>query len=238
MSWVVDAAPKPHAGSSDGDTAIEHQGEVMTWSVLVWFTRQRGTKNWICDGLVTFRRAANGLLCARGHRTSRFSAPLVLSLGNGGSRLKQSTTRLKFAWLASVSGTYDVESNEIPKSNHTKSKRSLKKGFFSNSSISFIRFFRIPIPKRLLGDSLFDQSDLNQSERKKYFRHEIKIIFVNIGFKAVSYAVRFRASDLYVSISKTNGPAYAVQMCKNRQGMIRFENPIRAKIRRLGSSDF
>ena len=44
--------------------------------------------------------------------------------------------------------------------------------------------------------------------------------------KAVSYAVRFRASDLYFSISKTNEPAYAVQICKIRPGIFRFENPM------------
>ena len=48
------SAPKPHAGSSDGDTAIELLCEVVTWSVLVWFARQRGMKNWVCDGLVIF----------------------------------------------------------------------------------------------------------------------------------------------------------------------------------------
>ena len=43
-----------HTGCSDGDTAIELQSEVVTWSVLVWFARQRGMKNWVCDGLVNF----------------------------------------------------------------------------------------------------------------------------------------------------------------------------------------
>ena len=59
----------------------------------------------------------------------------------------------------------------------------------------------------------------------------------------VSYAVRFRASDLYFSISKIDDPAYAVQICKIRPEQNRFENPMTevvglwAKIRRLGSSD-
>ena len=34
-SPVAGAAPKPHAGGSDGDTAIELLSEVVTWSVLV-----------------------------------------------------------------------------------------------------------------------------------------------------------------------------------------------------------
>ena len=44
------AAPKPHAASSDADTAIERLSKVVTWSVLVWFGRQREIKNWVCDG--------------------------------------------------------------------------------------------------------------------------------------------------------------------------------------------
>ena len=54
MSWVAGAAPKPHAGSSDRDTAIDFLRDVVTWSVFVWFARQRGMKNWVCDGLVNF----------------------------------------------------------------------------------------------------------------------------------------------------------------------------------------
>ena len=34
MSWVTGAALKPHAGSSDGDTAIGLLSEVVTWLVL------------------------------------------------------------------------------------------------------------------------------------------------------------------------------------------------------------
>ena len=34
LGWA-DAAPKPHAASSDADTAIELLSEVVTWSVLV-----------------------------------------------------------------------------------------------------------------------------------------------------------------------------------------------------------
>ena len=47
------AALKPHAASSDADTAIELPREVVTWSVLVWFGK-RGMKNWACDGLEFF----------------------------------------------------------------------------------------------------------------------------------------------------------------------------------------
>ena len=38
LGWAG-AAPKPHAASSDPDTAIELLSEVVTWSVLVWFGR-------------------------------------------------------------------------------------------------------------------------------------------------------------------------------------------------------
>ena len=85
-SWVAGVALKPHAGSSDGDTAIEHLSEIVTWSVLVWFARQRGMENWVCDGLVNVRGAADGLLCASvgavGPRAA--AAPVALSLGNNG----------------------------------------------------------------------------------------------------------------------------------------------------------
>ena len=64
------AALKPHAASSDADTAIERLIEVVTWSVLVWFVRQRGMENWVCDGLDLFLGAVGGLLCARGRRAS------------------------------------------------------------------------------------------------------------------------------------------------------------------------
>ena len=45
------AAPKPHAASSDPDTAIELLSEVVTWLGLELFGRQRGMINWVCDGL-------------------------------------------------------------------------------------------------------------------------------------------------------------------------------------------
>ena len=54
MSRVAGAAPKPHAGSSDADTEIDLLSEVVTWSVLVWFARQRGMENRVYGGLVIF----------------------------------------------------------------------------------------------------------------------------------------------------------------------------------------
>ena len=41
-SWVAGAAPKPHADTSNGDTAIKLLTEAVTWSVLVWFARHEG----------------------------------------------------------------------------------------------------------------------------------------------------------------------------------------------------
>ena len=49
LGWAG-AAPKPHAASSNADTAIELLNEVVTRSVLVWFEKQREMKNWVCDG--------------------------------------------------------------------------------------------------------------------------------------------------------------------------------------------
>ena len=43
LGWAG-AAPKPHAASSDANPAIELLSEVVTWSVLVWFGRQRVMK--------------------------------------------------------------------------------------------------------------------------------------------------------------------------------------------------
>ena len=97
LGWAG-AAQKPHAGGSDGDTAIELPSKVVKHSseascgqqlrgysdtaiellsevinclVLVWFGRQRGMKNWVCDGLDFVLGAVGGLLCARGRRVSR-----------------------------------------------------------------------------------------------------------------------------------------------------------------------
>ena len=53
LGWAG-AAPKRHAGSSDGDTAIELLREVVAWLVLVWFGKHTGMKNWVCDGLDFF----------------------------------------------------------------------------------------------------------------------------------------------------------------------------------------
>ena len=54
LGWAG-ATPKPHAGSSDGDTAIELLGEVMAWLVFAWFGRQGGMKNQVCDDLDFFQ---------------------------------------------------------------------------------------------------------------------------------------------------------------------------------------
>ena len=87
MSRVAGEAPKPQASSSDGDTTIELPGEIVTWSVLVWYGRQRGMKKGLCDGPVFFLGAREGsTLCLR-------PSDLVLRLlrwpclGNGGSHL-------------------------------------------------------------------------------------------------------------------------------------------------------
>ena len=84
MGW---RRPKAHAGSSDGDTAIELLSEVVTWSVLTWFERQRRMKNWACDGLVLFEApwAAYSVLGAVGPWAA--AAPVALPLEIDGSRL-------------------------------------------------------------------------------------------------------------------------------------------------------
>ena len=96
--------------------------------MLVWFETQRGMKNGVCDGLVFVCGTADGLLCARDRLTSRCgcSGGPVCQEWNV-SRVKQSTTRLTFAWLASVSGTCHVQLGELPDLNNKKSKTSLEK---------------------------------------------------------------------------------------------------------------
>ena len=69
FGWLG-AAPKPHAGSSDGDRAIKRLSEVVTWSVLVWFARPKTDERLGLRRPCIFFGAADGLLCARGRRTS------------------------------------------------------------------------------------------------------------------------------------------------------------------------
>ena len=102
LGWA-DAAPKAHAGSSDGDTAIELLSEVVTWMVLIWFGRQRGMKNWVCEGPVFFQSAADSLGGAKDRRRSRCDGSGgPTSRNHGLSTLKQPTTPHEFAWPSSV----------------------------------------------------------------------------------------------------------------------------------------
>ena len=78
------AAPKPHAGSSDGDTGIEVLSQVVTWLVLMWFREANRDKNRVCDALVFFLRAADGLGCAKSLRRSRCDCSCGPTSHNGG----------------------------------------------------------------------------------------------------------------------------------------------------------
>ena len=86
LGWAG-AALKPHAASSDPDTAIEVLSEVVTSSVLVWFGRQSGMKSWVCDGLDFFKApwAVYSVLGAAGPRAA--DAPVAVPLEIDGSRL-------------------------------------------------------------------------------------------------------------------------------------------------------
>ena len=86
LGWAG-ADSKPHTASIDEDPAIELLSEVVTWSVLVWFGRQRGMKNWVCDGLDFFEApcAIYSVLGAVGPRAA--AAPVALPLEVDGSRL-------------------------------------------------------------------------------------------------------------------------------------------------------
>ena len=89
LGWAG-AAPKPRAGSSDGDATIDRLSELVTWLMLVWFGGQRGMQNWVCDGPDVFSGAANGLGCvilrsmAYGGRAA--TAPVALLRAMAASR--------------------------------------------------------------------------------------------------------------------------------------------------------
>ena len=80
LGWAA-AAPKPHAGNSNGDTAIEFLSEVATSLVLVWFGRQRAT------ALIFFEapKAVYSVLGAVGPRA--VAAPMALPFEIDGSCL-------------------------------------------------------------------------------------------------------------------------------------------------------
>ena len=99
LEWA-DAAPEPHTGISNGDTALELLSEVVTWLnlVLVWFGMQRGMKTRVCDGFDFVLGATDGLGCAKGLRRSRCDCSGGPTSRNGGfSPLKQPMSPHKFA---------------------------------------------------------------------------------------------------------------------------------------------
>ena len=86
-SWVAGAAPKPQAGSSDRDAAIELLSDRDLWSAIMWFARRREMKHQICDGLVIFEAPRMAYSVLGTIRPRAAAAPVALSLGNGGSHL-------------------------------------------------------------------------------------------------------------------------------------------------------
>ena len=85
LGWAA-AAPKPHATSTGGDTAIELVSDVITWPVLVLLGRLRETNNWACDGLIFFETpwAVYSVQGAIGPRAA--AIPVALHLEFYGSR--------------------------------------------------------------------------------------------------------------------------------------------------------
>ena len=85
---MAGAAPKNHAGNSDGDTAIELLIEVVTWvSARVVWEAKRDEKLGLrpCFYLRRCWRSITLALGAVGPRAA--AAPVALSLGNDGSPL-------------------------------------------------------------------------------------------------------------------------------------------------------
>ena len=82
------SAPKPHAASSDADTVIELLSESVTWSVLVWFGRQRGIKKLGLRRPSFFFEAPWAVYSVLGVVGPRAAAvPVALPLEIGGARL-------------------------------------------------------------------------------------------------------------------------------------------------------
>ena len=125
---VAGTATRPHAGSSDRGTAIEVLSDVVTWSVLVWFARQREIKK------LGLQRPCN-LLKRCGWSTPCLGpSDLALRLlrwsclsGIVDLTCEEVDHTTHFALLASVSGTCHVELDQLPNLNNTKSKSSPKR---------------------------------------------------------------------------------------------------------------
>ena len=134
-------------------------------------------KSWVRDDLINFGGAADGLLCARDHRTSRRGC-------SGGpvsrkwriSPVVQSTTRPK--WLESVSGTRYVELDKLPESNSAKSKRSPKRLLVE---FRFCSLYVNQMSKWLIDYSLLDQPNANQIKRLKRWRSRMTKKNVEMG---------------------------------------------------------
>ena len=101
LAWAGEP-PKPHAGSSDGDTASKLLSEAVNWLVLVWFWGE-GSKPGLQRPQFFVRRGRRSRLCyvrAKGFRRSRWDcsggptlSPVVLLSRNGDiSPRKQPTT--------------------------------------------------------------------------------------------------------------------------------------------------
>ena len=115
--WAARAAPKPHTGKQRqgySDQTSERRRDLVGARVVC--EAKRDEKLGLRRPCNLLRRPADGLLCGWGCRTSRCGC-------SGGpvsrewwiSSVKQSTTRLKLAWLASVSGTCHVDLDKLPK---------------------------------------------------------------------------------------------------------------------------
>ena len=77
--------------------------------------------------------------------------------------MKQPTARLRSAWMASVSETYHVELDKLPSLNNTKEQKRSPERLLVEL-VFFFSFYSNQMSKRLLGDSLLDRSDENQTK--------------------------------------------------------------------------
>ena len=122
----------------------------------MWFGKQRGMQNWLCDGLGLLLGAAGGLGCAKGLRRSRRDCSDGTTSRNGGfSPLSQPTTPCKSAWPASVTWNMPWPGGQTP-ALHVEVPKGLPQKNELQRKITSLEQGRIRIAARLASCVSFD----------------------------------------------------------------------------------
>ena len=101
--------------------------------------------------------------------------------------MKQTTTRLKFAWVAPVSGTCHVELDELPKLSNTNSKRSPRRLLVE---FVFFPFIRIKYQNACLVIHFLTNQMQIKSNEKLYWWSVINFVLVKMGPKGKRFLYR------------------------------------------------